>query len=242
MDLPTQTVRLLEQFEVHNILLIEWETALLIRLGYPLVLDNDLFFLVPDDQLPTAIKLAADFGYHAADRDTLPPKYTSEESSCGVRYVIRDPGQIRYNMNPKNRLVLLPLSWTGISRCEATRLCASDNDLPCTVYTVPVSAACSAFIRIASREKRGSKLRGNIIGELACVIAYRYFDMSYEGDYEEIPPDDQPWSEKEVLGMKNAVEELEGWEMKEGEEWIKQELIQAMTGKKSYDDLPYKND
>ncbi len=37
MSLQTQTIRLIEQLERHNILLVEWEHALLTRLGYPLV-------------------------------------------------------------------------------------------------------------------------------------------------------------------------------------------------------------
>lgn len=81
-----------------------------------------------------------------------------------------------------------------------------------------------------------------IIGHLCSVIAYHYFDTSYEGDYLELPPDDQPWSEKEVREMENAVRALRGWEMKEGEEWIRSELIRAMTGVISYDDLPFKKD
>ncbi|KAI1074773.1 hypothetical protein F5B20DRAFT_426050 [Whalleya microplaca] len=237
------TIRLLEQLELHNIFLIEWENALLNRLGYPIVVDTeDLFFLVPDDQLHMVEKLAADFGYHAADRETLPPKYPSEQSIQSLRYIIRDPGKTSYSINPLNRLVLLPLSWAGISRDEAVRLDASANSLPCTIYTVPPPIACTAFVRIASREKRGNKLRRGIIDSLCSVIAYHYFDTSYEGDYYEIPPDDQPLSEKEVLEMNNAVNNLKGWEMKEGEEWIRSELIKAMTGAMRYHDLPFKND
>ncbi|KAI1376607.1 hypothetical protein F4677DRAFT_83469 [Hypoxylon crocopeplum] len=238
MGLPIQTIRFLEQLESHNILLIEWQNALLIRLGYPLVPVGDLFFLVPDDQLGIAAKLAADIGYHAADRETLPPKYPSEESSCSIRYIIRNPSEDPYVLNSATRLVLLPSSWAGISHHEAIRLTAPENSLPCTVYTVPVSVACAAFVRIISREKGGSALRRATIHELCGVITYRYFDMSYEGDYREIVPDDQPLSEKEVLEIENAIKELEGWEMKEGEEWIRSQLIQVITGKISYENLP----
>lgn len=95
---------------------------------------------------------------------------------------------------------------------------------------------------MATREKRGSKLRMEAIASLCHVIAYHFFDTSYEGDYYEIPPDDQPLSEKEVLQMAKAVNNIKRWEMKEGEEWIGSELIKAMTGAISYDDLPCKND
>ncbi|KAI1135381.1 hypothetical protein F5Y05DRAFT_180910 [Hypoxylon sp. FL0543] len=241
--LTTQTFRLLEQFELHHIFLIEWENALLSRLGYPMSVDSsDLIFLVPDDQLHTVQKLAADFGYHAADCKVLPPKYPCEHSSRSLRYIIRDPGNHGGNINPLNRLVLLPLSWTGISRDEAVPIGASANSLPCTVYTVPVSVACTALMRIASREKHNSHLREEIICELCSVIGYHYFDMSYEGDYYVIPPDDEPLSEKEVLEMNDAVNKVKCWEMRKGEEWIRSELIKAMTGAISYDDLPFQND
>ncbi|KAI0842808.1 hypothetical protein F5Y06DRAFT_291804 [Hypoxylon sp. FL0890] len=239
MNLPAQIIRFLEQLELHKIFLIEWENPLLNRLGYPLVVQDDLFFLVPDDQLHTVEKLAADFGYHAADRESLRPKYPSEECNRSLRYVIpdSDKGKSRYNINPLHRVVLVPLSWTGISRDEAVLLDASAYNLPCTIYTVPVSVACTAFVRILSHEKRRGTLRMNILDSLCGVIAYHYFDMSQEGDYLEIPPDDQPWSEKEVLEMNNAVNSLKGWEMKEGEEWIRSDLIKAMTGAMSYDGL-----
>ncbi|KAI2633789.1 hypothetical protein GGS26DRAFT_554763 [Hypomontagnella submonticulosa] len=236
MHLPTQTIRLIKQLELHNILLVEWENALLNRLGYPLIVNSDLVFLVPDEQLRIVEQLAADIGYHAADRKILPPKYPSEESNQGLRYIIQDPGK------SCSRVVLLPLSWTGISPNEVVSLSAAQNKLPCSVYTVSVSVACTAFVRIASREKRGSKLRMEAICALCGVITYHFFDTSYEGDYYEIPPEDQPLSEKEVLEMTNAVNSLKEWEMREGEEWIRSELIKAMTGATSYDDLPCKND
>ncbi|KAI2624936.1 hypothetical protein GGR54DRAFT_594197 [Hypoxylon sp. NC1633] len=236
MPLPTQTIQLLEQLKLHNILLVEWENALFNRLGYPLVVHNDLIFLVPDEQLHIVEKLAADIGYHAADRETLPPRYPSEESDQSLRYIIQKHGNIC------SRIVLLPLSWAGVSPNDVVHLSDAENSLPCSVYTMPVSVACTALVRIASREKRGSKLRMEAIAALCSVIAYHFFDTSYEGDYYEIPPEDQELSEKEVLEMTNAVNNMKEWEMKEGEEWIRDELIKAMTGATSYDDLPCKND
>ncbi|XXH05682.1 Transcription initiation factor TFIID subunit 2 [Hypoxylon texense] len=234
--LPTQTVRLIEQLELHSILLVEWEYALLIRLGYPQVPNSDLIFLVPDEQLDTVEKLAADIGYHGADHEMLPPVYPSEECNRSLRYRIQRPGKTC------SRVVLLPLSWTGVSPDEVVRVSAAENDLPCSVSTLPVSVACTAFVRIASREERGSKVRNGAIASLCHVIAYHFFDTSYEGDYYEIPPDDQPLSEKEVLEMANAVDNLKGWEMREGEEWIRSGIIKAMTGATSYHALPCKSD
>ncbi|KAI1418582.1 hypothetical protein F5Y13DRAFT_3001 [Hypoxylon sp. FL1857] len=239
MSLPSETIRLIEQLELHNILLVEWENALFNRLGCPLIVHSDLVFLVPDEQLPIVEKLAAEIGFHAAGREILPPKYPSEESNQSLRYIIQNPSNI---CSRASRVVLLPLSWTGVSPNDVIRLSDAENSLPCSVYTMPVSVACTALVRIASREKRGSKLRMEVIGALCSIMAYHFFDMSYEGDYYEIPPDDQELSEKEVLEMSNAVNNLKEWEMKEGEEWIRDELIKAMTGATSYDDLPCKND
>ncbi|KAI1389473.1 uncharacterized protein F4822DRAFT_442760 [Hypoxylon trugodes] len=238
VEVPPQTLRLFEQLEVHDIFLIEWQHPLLICLGYQtLVRQNDYFFLAPDEQLPIIEHLAAGLGYQPADHKTLPPAYSSEYSNLGLRYIIREFEKSRFNVNPWNRLVFLPLSWTSISRDEATRLSASENKLPCTVHTVSISVACTALMRIMTREKRGSRLRARVTAELVNAITHHYFDTSYEGDYMDIPPDTQPWTEKEVTEMNNAIKDIESWKMREGEEWIRSELIRAVSGKIGYHEL-----
>ncbi|KAK0727587.1 hypothetical protein B0T26DRAFT_672232 [Lasiosphaeria miniovina] len=62
--------------------------------------------------------------------------------------------------------------------------------LPNTVRTVPLPVACAAFVRMAAREKRASRLRTRIFEQLSSVITHSLFDMSYEGDYMEFPPND----------------------------------------------------
>lgn len=80
----------------------------------------------------------------------------------------------------------------------------------------------------------------HLIAERASVIAYSMFDTSYKGDYMELLPNDQPPSDKEMLEMENAVGNINSWVFRPDEEWIREEHIQVVTGKASYDDLPYK--
>lgn len=123
------------------------------------------------------------------------------------------------------------MSWTGITRDDVVPIAAEGS--------YPPTATCAALVRIVARERRGSLLRTDIIEGLAGVIGYSFFDMSYEGSYMEILPNDQPLSDQEVLEIDNAIAEMKKWAMRKNEEWIREILIQIMAGKKSYDDLPY---
>ena len=169
--------------------------------------------------------------------------YTSEFSGLAVRYLIDD--SIRYPPNDgpaRRRLVFLPMSWAGVTLDELIPISTekgSQPTLPDNVWTLPLSAACAAFVHIAIRERRGSKLRAGLIEGLGSVITYNLFDMSYEGHYMEIPSNDQPLSDEEILETENAVEEMNRWVMKNDQEWIRETLIQMITGKKRYYDLPY---
>jgi hypothetical protein len=164
-------------------------------------------------------------------------------SGLAVRYLIDDSVYTVPNEGPpRRRLVFLPISWTGITPDELVPISVKDSSqptLPSSVWTVPLPTACAAFVRIAAREKRGSLLRTKIIERLASVIGYGLFDMSYEGDYMEFLPNDQPLSDQEKLEIENALVEMNKWDFRKEEEWIRDILIQIVTGKKTYDDLPY---
>lgn len=137
------------------------------------------------------------------------------------------------------------MSWAGITRDELIPISAKEGSqptLPYTVWTVPLPAACAAFVHIATRERRGSELRAGLIEGLVSVITYSLFDMSYEGQYMELPPDDQPLSDKEKIEIENAVWEMNRWVLRDDQEWIRGTLIQMVTGKKRYHDLPYQQD
>ncbi len=72
------------------------------------------------------------------------------------------------------------------------------------------------------------------------MIGYSLFDMSYEGAYMEILPNDQPLSDEERLEIEKAATEIKEWAIREDEEWIRDLLVEIITGKKTYYDLPYK--
>ncbi|KAM4056552.1 Glycosyl transferase, family 25 [Hirsutella rhossiliensis] len=71
------------------------------------------------------------------------------------------------------------------------------------------------------------------------AIAYRLFDMSYEGDYVELPSNDEPLSDKELEEMEKALEEIRSWVWRNDEEWMGEALLQVVAGKARYDDLPH---
>lgn len=145
----------------------------------------------------------------------------------------------RRNTPLRRRLVLLPFSWAGITRHDLAPLTHSDTGLPCTVWTVPFPAACASFLRIATHERdNNSVIRMLYLGHVANVVAYQLFDMSYEGAYMELPSDDEPLSGKEVLEMERAVEQIRGWTWRSEEEWMGEALVQVVTGKVPYRDLP----
>lgn len=202
---------------------------------------QNLVFLVPDDQLQTVCELAAYYHLYPADTHTLRPVHPSEFADGALRYLVDDsPGWSPDTGFPRSRLVFLPLSWTSITRRELIPILAKagwEPTLPCTVWTVPLPATCAAYVGIIAREKHGSPIRLQLLEGLSSVVGYSFFDMSYEGDYMEIPSDDK-LSDKEILEIENAEKEMNGWVLRDDQEWIRQTLIQLVTGKKHYDDLP----
>lgn len=206
---------------------------------------QNLVFLVPDDQLQTVCELAAQYHLYPVDTQTLRPVYPSESADGALRYIVDDsPGWSPYIGLPRSRLVFLPLSWTGITRCELIPILAKagwEPKLPCTVWTVPLPATCAAYVGIITREKRESPIRSQLLEGLSSVVGYNFFDMSYEGDYMEIPSDDK-LSDKEILEIENAEKEMNCWVLRDDQEWIRQTLIQLIIGKKHYDDLACQQD
>lgn len=190
--------------------------------------------------------LAADLGLSPVDEETLRPVYACEFSGLAVRYLTDDSTHYPPSQGPpRSRLVFLPMSWTGITRDELVPIPVEDGSrsaLPRNTLTVPLPAACAAFVRMAARETRGSWLREALFEGLAGVILYSLFDMSYEGHYMEFPSNDEPLSDKEVLEIQNAVVEMRKWVFRSEEEWIRDALIEITTAKKRYEDLPYQQD
>ncbi|KAL7908776.1 hypothetical protein GGI35DRAFT_480371 [Trichoderma velutinum] len=148
-SLRDRATTLLERLDASQILLVEWEISLWIRLGYPLASDGSLFLLVPDDQLQAVRDLAAGVGLSPATESVLRPAYPRPTTT-----------QTR----------LSPMSWTGITRGELVSIAEDASHkyllIPSFIQTVPLSVACAALVRIAIRENHGSRLRINVIESL----------------------------------------------------------------------------
>ncbi|KAK2058803.1 hypothetical protein LY76DRAFT_513402 [Colletotrichum caudatum] len=243
-DTNHQVLRTLEGFETSKITIVEWETPLLSRLGYPLAPKSYLIFLVPDDQLQEANSIATVSGLKLAKNDDLPLSYLSEFAQQGFRYVYG---------KPMSRFILVPLSWTGIEKDELSVVMTTKRLLPCTIWTVPLPAFCAAYLRIIIRESKGSRVRVMAIADLASVIGYSMFDMSYQGDYLETPEDlidDEAvgsreddkdaaaLAEKEASEMRDALNNIRDWHFRKNEDWNRETLIQLVSGKLRYEDLP----
>ncbi len=139
------------------------------------------------------------------------------------------------------------MSWAGITRDELVPIPADNSPLVTplpagSAWTIPLPAACAAFVRLISREERGSLRRLDIIEGLSSVIGESLFDMSYEGDYMEFLPNDQPLSDEEMVEIDNAVAEMNRWPFRKEEEWIREILIQVVRGEKIYNDIPYRGE
>ncbi|KAF5642518.1 uncharacterized protein FTJAE_3675 [Fusarium tjaetaba] len=227
-----QVLKILNEFKENKITLVEWETPLLQRLGYPLAHQSDLLFLVPDEQINDARHIASACGLRD---DNKPLSYMAEYAEKSYRYVYGESS---------HKFILVPISWTSIQQKE---LVAVDlATLPCSLWTVHVPAFCAAYLRIIMRENAGSTVRSIAKADLASVIGYSMFDMSYEGDYMPTPEDlehldaaeKEKMAENDALEMANALSSIKQWEFTEEAEWARDMMLQLVSGKLSYDDLP----
>jgi len=163
-------------------------------------------------------------------------------SGSTIRYhVVDHTAALGYGSVPECRLAFLPLSWTGITLDDVVPILEDDGlspPLPPSTLTVPLPAACAALARIAARQGCSQNLRMIVLEQLSGIVTYSLFDMSYEGNYMDIPPNSQPLSDAEVLEIEQAVAVVQGWKMREGEEWIKDTLVDIFRGKKYYFDFP----
>ncbi|KAF4124184.1 hypothetical protein GMORB2_5900 [Geosmithia morbida] len=230
--------RLLRRLIDEDIILVEWDQRLLIRLGVPLV-TGSYFFLVPDDQLPKVISIAADQELHPADESTLAVGFASEFSGRAVRYIIDDTEACTTAISalaPRSwrRLLFIPMSWPEIALSElepATMVDPLRSGPDLNIWIVPLPVVCASYARLAVRERRGTTPRQTLICDLISLVVETFFDTSYEGDYEEMIPDTVPFTEAEIHEMENAAREIQSWEMRFGEEWIKEQLVNIVTAK-----------
>ncbi|KAF5242910.1 hypothetical protein FAUST_3077 [Fusarium austroamericanum] len=211
---------ILNEFQRSDITLIEWETPLLRRLGYPLAPKPDLIFLVPGEQIQEARRIVEGNGLRDNNRR---PSYLSEHANKGFRYVHCDEG---------HRLILVPLSWTGIKQHELVPL--DSSALPCSLWTVPMPSLCAAYLRIITAAERGSIARAITVSDLTAVVVHSMFDSSYEGDYMPLPEDEDldlsdeekaRWAKKDAMELEAAIKSINQWYFSEGTEWAKDMII-----------------
>ncbi|KAH6605059.1 hypothetical protein Trco_006766 [Trichoderma cornu-damae] len=225
---------LLHQLAAAQIDLVEWEQPLQRRLGVPLATDG----------LPHATRIAASLGYYPESTESLPVAYASESPGLGVRYNIDDETKKSLGHDCFRRLVLLPLSWSGLNFHDLEPIEIRYSGMPghtYNIWTVPLAATCTAMVRLICAETRKSFLRHQLRADLATLIVFNFCDTSYEGDYEEMIGNEVPLSESELLEIENAVARIESWEMRDGEEWIRESLIKLASGTMTENELPSKD-
>ncbi|KAH0428506.1 hypothetical protein CcaCcLH18_08968 [Colletotrichum camelliae] len=221
----------LESFENSYITIVEWETPLLNGLAHPLVADG----LANNIAVVSGLRLAKDDDFRRR---------------CLTQYV--NQGTLYAHGNPKRRFILAPLSWTGIERDELSIVTPPVESIPCTIWTVPLSSCCAAYLRIIMQESKNSRVRDIASADLSGIIAYGMFDMTYEGSYmktsEDDPDEDNDksvdfldeaaWKEKDALEMRDALCKIRGWHFKMKDEWLRDMLIRLVSGNLRYEALP----
>lgn len=190
-------------------------------------------------QLSRACQIAAAKRLRLVSRDQYLPSYASDFANVGFYFLLND-----YNPHDylSRRLILLPLSWTGLNSDGLSPIPMTRDAPPSpgNVLTVSRAATCAAFVRMAAREHRGSHVRRKLISDLSKVLTYSLFDMTYEGDYMEFKADDEPETEAERLERERAVDEINRWRWRDDESWIGDALVAIVAGKGKYEDLPYR--
>ncbi|KAF4826736.1 hypothetical protein CGCTS75_v008741 [Colletotrichum tropicale] len=233
----------LQGLEESKISIVEWEKPLLIHSAYPLVTRTDLIYLVPDDQIQLANNIAVASGLRLTKDYDFPKLCLTEHAKQGTRHAYG---------NPESRFILALLSWTGIERDELSIIAPANELLPCTIWIVPLPSFCAAYLRIIMQESTISRVRIITNADLSGVIACSMFDMTYEGsymrtpeddpddDHDEVVPfrDDKEWEEKDALEIRNALCKIRGWHFKRKDEWLRDMLIELVSGNLRYETLP----
>lgn len=138
------------------------------------------------------------------------------------------------------------MSYTGLRMDEVVPILEADQlrpALPPSTLTVPLPAACAALARIAARTQgptasrthdSSMSLQFQLVDHISGIVTYSLFDMSYEGDYMVHLPNSVPLSDAEVREIEQAVATVQGWKLREEDQWVKDTLVDIFRGKKDY--------
>ncbi|KAG4262885.1 hypothetical protein FPRO03_10248 [Fusarium proliferatum] len=214
-----RVLKVLRKFRESSITLVEWETPLLQCLGYPLAPQsvcpkhNESFTILTFERMIYSAGL---------QNDNRAPSYMAEHARKGYHYVYGESG---------HKFILVPISWTGIQQKELVAI--NSPTLPCPIWTVPIPAFCAAYLRIIMQEHAGTTVRLMANADLASVIGYSMFDMTYEGDYMPTPEDlehldaakKERMAEKDALEMENALSSIKQWQFTEETEWARDMML-----------------
>lgn len=208
---------------------------------------QSLFFLVPDEQLYDACQVAASLEYYPDIPEPLRIAYPSDFSGLCVMYNIEPKRRNTYGHDRFERLVLLPLSCPGLHLNDLELQEMRYSRLPghtWNIWRVPLAAACTAWVRIICAETRTSSFRERLFTDLINLIAYNFYHASCGGGYEYMFLfwNKVPWSKVQPYEIENAVTTIKTWEMRDGEEWIRENLIKIASCTMVGNQLPWKDD
>lgn len=129
------------------------------------------------------------------------------------------------------------MSYTGITMHEVVPILEADGlrpPLPPSTLTIPLPAACAALARIAARPECSMCLQFQLLDHISGIVTYSLFDMSYEGNYMEILPNSVSLSDAEVLEIEQAIATVQGWKLRQEDQWVKDTLVDIFRRKKDY--------
>jgi hypothetical protein len=187
---------------------------------------------VSDNRLDDACAVACRAGLLPLDEATLPPVFLSEYVPEAARFADAEAPLKQGHFSERPRLGLLPMSYAGLTMDDVVRVPGASN-----YYTVPLPAACAALIRVAMKQRHLLHLRADYISDIAGLIGYNLFDMSYEGDYLDIPGNEVPLSSAELAEIDEAVRQIRSWRFRPSEQWMQDLLVRVVTMKADYEEI-----
>lgn len=110
--------------------------------------------------------------------------------------------------------------------------------MPVFVFTTQPAPLAACIVRLLGRSRSTDAMTCHLRYELATLIAYTLFDMSYEGDYMVLDEPSPEESERVINGGLDLFRKWEGW--RDDEIWIPDALEAIIQGTGKYECLPSK--
>ncbi|TFB00797.1 hypothetical protein CCMA1212_007238 [Trichoderma ghanense] len=110
-----------------------------------------------------------------------------------------------------------------------------------TIWTVFLAAARTAMVRLICAEARFEFSKDSRL-TWPILLSTMFLDTSYEGDDEEVIGNEVPLSESELLEIRSAVAKIKSWNMRGGEEWIRENFMNLVSCAMTEDQSPWKDE